>query len=65
MTTINDRKAQFDTDSDEVADYYEVVVMMATDYFPFGTPMRQYQSNDYRYGFNGKSTFVYCITTPY
>ena len=38
------------------ADYYEPVVLSATDYYPFGMemPSRTMASNGYRYGFNGK-----------
>ncbi len=56
MATINDRKAQFDTDADDEAEYYEAAILSATDYYPFGfdMPGRKYQVGDYRYGFNGK-----------
>ena len=54
MATINDRKAQFDTDADDEAEYYEAAILSATDYYPFGfdMPGRKYQVGDYRYGFN-------------
>ena len=56
MATINDRKAQFDTDADDEAEYFEAAILSATDYYPFGfdMPGRKYQVGDYRYGFNGK-----------
>jgi RHS repeat-associated protein len=44
------------TNSDGIADYYDADVESARDYYPFGMtqPGREYTSNMYRYGFNGK-----------
>ena len=56
MATLSDRREPIDVDNVGIADYYEPVVLSATDYYPFGMDMpgRTYQSGDYRYGFNGK-----------
>lgn len=53
---LSDRKQAFDTNADKQADYYEPVVLSATDYYPFGfeMPGRKFNIGDYRYGFNGK-----------
>ena len=56
MATISDRKQAVDLDSSVEADYYEPVVLSATDYYPFGMDMpgRTYQTGAYRFGFNSK-----------
>jgi RHS repeat-associated protein len=44
------------TDTDNKADFYQATVLSATDYYAFGMSMkeRSWQSDGYRYGFNGK-----------
>jgi RHS repeat-associated protein len=53
---LSDRKQAFDTNADKKADYYEPIILSATDYYPFGfeMPGRKFNIGDYRYGFNGK-----------
>ncbi|PUZ21866.1 hypothetical protein DCC81_25100 [Chitinophaga parva] len=57
MAAVSDRKTGVDNGNTEIA-YYNVDVVNANDYYPFGAliPERTYNNvNDkYRYGFNGK-----------
>ena len=55
MAVVTDKKIQHSSNGTTV-DYYEPDIVSATDYAPFGSPLpgRNYQSNQYRYGFNGK-----------
>jgi RHS repeat-associated protein len=45
-----------DEGTDNTADYYQATVLSASDYYAFGMSMkeRSWQSESYRYGFNGK-----------
>jgi RHS repeat-associated protein len=56
LVTVSDRKLGVDNNSDGVIDYYVADVVSATDNYVFGMTMpgRSYQSDKYRYGFNGK-----------
>lgn len=58
LTTLSDKKAGVDNNSDGSADYYTADVISANDYYPFGMgmPGRKYSiaNTNYRYGFNGK-----------
>ena len=55
MAVVTDKKLQHSSNGTTV-DYYEPDIVSATDYAPFGSPLpgRNYQSNQYRYGYNGK-----------
>lgn len=55
MAVVTDKKLQHSSNGTAV-DYYEPDVASATDYAPFGSPLpgRNFQSAEYRYGFNGK-----------
>ena len=57
LTVVSDRKIAVDNNNDLITDYYLADVVNATDYTPFGAPMpgRQFNSGNYRYGFNGQS----------
>jgi RHS repeat-associated protein len=56
LVTISDNKIGTDANTDNTADFYEARVLSATDYYAFGMAMkeRSFQSESYRYGFNGK-----------
>jgi RHS repeat-associated protein len=56
LTVINDKKdGQLDsTASLNYYGYYTPQIVSAADYYPFGWVSRNFQSNAYRYGFNGK-----------
>jgi RHS repeat-associated protein len=56
LTTISDRKIQLDGNSNTEVDGYVADISSSTDYYAFGQPMpgRSFNSNGYRYGFNGK-----------
>lgn len=56
VAVISDRKLAVDVDNDYSADYFVPDMQSATDYYAFGSPMpgRQFNSGNYRYGFNGK-----------
>ena len=56
LVTLSDFVSGTDTDNDGIANYYEAIVVSATDYYPFGSAMpgRSVAPNEYRYGFNGK-----------
>ncbi|MCU0392121.1 MAG: hypothetical protein MUE81_13460 [Thermoflexibacter sp.] len=56
LVTISDNKVGVSTDTDNTADFYQATVLSATDYYAFGMSMsgRSWQSDSYRYGFNGK-----------
>jgi RHS repeat-associated protein len=56
LVTVSDRKLGVDNNSDGVIDYYVADVVSATDNYVFGMTMpgRSYQSDKYRFGFNGK-----------
>ena len=55
MAVVTDKKIQHSSNGTTV-DYYEPDIVSATDYAPFGSPLpgRNYQSDKYRYGYNGK-----------
>ena len=55
MAVVTDKKIQHSSNGTTV-DYYEPDIVSATDYAPFGSPLsgRNYQSDIYRYGYNGK-----------
>jgi RHS repeat-associated protein len=55
MAVVTDKKIQHSSNNATV-DYYEPDIVSVTDYAPFGMSMpgRKYQSNKYRYGYNGK-----------
>ena len=56
LTTISDKKFGVSSNG-SLIDYYEPHMITATDYYPFGMPMRFAGSNTgqgYRFGFNGK-----------
>jgi RHS repeat-associated protein len=56
LITISDNKIGVDNTNDNLADFYQATVLSATDYYAFGMSMkeRSWQSDGYRYGFNGK-----------
>ncbi|MCU0390527.1 MAG: RHS repeat-associated core domain-containing protein, partial [Thermoflexibacter sp.] len=56
LVTISDNKVGVSTDTNNLADFYQATVLSATDYYAFGMSMkeRSWQSESYRYGFNGK-----------
>ncbi len=56
LLSISDNKIGVDANADNTADFYEARVLSATDYYAFGMAMkeRSWQSEKYRYGFNGK-----------
>jgi RHS repeat-associated protein len=56
LITISDNKIGVDAGTDNTADYYQATILSATDYYAFGMSMkeRSWQSDSYRYGFNGK-----------
>ena len=55
LAVITDRKIpKFDNVNSTFADYYDPVVLSATDYYPFGMEMPGRTMGGYRYGFNGK-----------
>ncbi|MDP4267418.1 MAG: RHS repeat-associated core domain-containing protein, partial [Bacteroidota bacterium] len=56
MTVVSDRKIGIDDDNDGKYDYYVADVISSQDYLPFGMlmPGRNYQADQYRFGFNGK-----------
>ena len=56
LTVISDRKIPVDANNDFITDYYLPDVISSTDYYAFGSPMpgRQFNSGNYRFGFNGK-----------
>ncbi|TAH22784.1 MAG: hypothetical protein EAZ08_00695 [Cytophagales bacterium] len=56
LITLSDNKLSVDGNSDNLADFYEARILSATDYYAFGMSMkgRTWQSEKYRYGFNGK-----------
>ncbi len=55
LATVSDKRMQHTSDGTTIA-YYTAEVISATDYYPFGMTMpgRNFSSNLYRYGFNGK-----------
>lgn len=57
LTVISDKKIQIEsTSTPNTVDHYVSNLVSATDYYPFGAPMygRNYNSTNYRHGFNGK-----------
>jgi len=56
LITLSDNKIGVDNNADNKADFYQASVLSATDYYAFGMSMkeRSWQSESYRYGFNGK-----------
>jgi RHS repeat-associated protein len=56
LVTISDNKIGVSSSNANLADFYEARVLSATDYYAFGMAMkeRSWQSEKYRYGFNGK-----------
>ncbi|MBN1462691.1 MAG: hypothetical protein JXQ69_09355, partial [Paludibacteraceae bacterium] len=56
ITVISDKKIPHDEDNNGIAEYYTADIINTTDYYPFGMPMpeRNYNTGDYRFGFNGK-----------
>lgn len=57
VTTISDRKLPVDVATvDGIIDYFVPDILTASDYYAFGATMpgRNYNSTDYRYGFNNK-----------
>jgi len=56
LATVSDNRTAHDDDHNNLIDYYTPKVISTTDYYAFGSPMpgRDYNSIDYRYGFNGK-----------
>jgi hypothetical protein len=57
LSTIKDEKQQIDANNDGIVDYYEPIVITATDYYPFGMvmPNRSFSiSKPYSFGFNGQ-----------
>ena len=55
LSTVSDKKLKIDDNSDDVIDYYTADILMSQDYMAFGMrmPGRSYNSDAYRYGFNG------------
>ena len=56
LTVVSDRKIAVDDNNDNIVDYYLTDIVSSTDYFCFGgkMPSRSYNSNAYKYSFNGK-----------
>jgi len=56
LITLSDSKIGVDQNADNKADFYTASVLSATDYYAFGMSMKErtWQSEKYRYGFNGK-----------
>jgi len=56
LATISDKKIALDNNNDKIIDGYVADLASANDYYPFGAPMpgRSFNSNSYKYGFNGK-----------
>ena len=56
IAVISDRKLPVDANMDNIIDNFVPDMLSASDYYAFGSPMpgRQFNSNNYRYGFNGK-----------
>jgi RHS repeat-associated protein len=56
LVTISDKKIGVDENTDGTIDYYVADVVSATDNYVFGMtmPSRNFQSDKYRYGFNGQ-----------
>ena len=56
VATLSDDRKGTDNNSDGKADYYEPILVSASDFYPFGMQMpgRIISSENYRYGFNGK-----------
>ena len=54
----SDVKLPVDENSDGTVDYFESEVVTMTDYYPFGMQMpgRAFNSDDYRFGFQGQET---------
>jgi len=65
LVTVSDRKLGVDNNSDNIVDFYLADVRSATDYYAFGSPMpgRQFNSPDYKYGFNGKENDPEVVST--
>jgi len=66
LTVVSDRKLGVDvTPTDGIVDYYLADVTSATDYYAFGSPMpgRKFNSNSYKYGFNGKENDPEVVST--
>ena len=55
LTTVSDRKLPHTSDNITI-DYYTSDITSAQDYYPFGQlmPGRNWSSNEYKFGFNGK-----------
>ena len=55
LVTISDRKIPHESTTG-IIDYYTADIMSAQDYYPFGQEMpgRNFSSNTYKFGFNGK-----------
>jgi RHS repeat-associated protein len=56
LTVVSDRKIAVDANNDNIVDYFIADIVSSTDYYSFGAPMagRTFNSNSYKYGFNGK-----------
>ena len=55
LTVVTDYKVPRNDDGDATTDYYQPMLLSAQDYSPFGVVLegRDFQSEEYRYGFNG------------
>lgn len=55
LVTVSDKKKAISTDNTTI-DHYEPVIVSAQEYYPFGMlmPGRVFNSDKYRYGFNGQ-----------
>jgi RHS repeat-associated protein len=65
LTVISDRKIQLDGNSNTEVDGYVSDISSSTDYYAFGQSMpgRKFNSNQYRYGFNGKENDQETVST--
>ena len=56
LATVTDKKIAVDANSDGTVDYYLADIGSSQDYYPFGMlmPGRNFNTNKYKFGFNGK-----------
>jgi RHS repeat-associated protein len=56
LAVVSDKKLPHDDDLDGNTDRFSAEILSSTDYSPFGVPLkgREFSSEKYRYGFNGK-----------
>ncbi|HET6242983.1 MAG: hypothetical protein H0V01_04720 [Bacteroidetes bacterium] len=56
LVVVSDRKIPVDDNNDGTIDYYTADILVTRDFYPGGSPMpgRNFNSTDYRYGFNSQ-----------